>query len=109
MRPLKARTLSDAAHVALLFPQQMLEVDSFEGFARLAQRQLEKPRGNFRRERRSGGSMTAPTERLASRPASNRPSAARLPSCSLLVQTSTVLCFSSLGSRNERPFCSALV
>jgi len=48
MRPLEARTLGDAAHIALLFTQQVLEVDSFEGLARLAQGQLEKPSGNFR-------------------------------------------------------------
>ena len=53
MRPLETRTFGDAAHVALLFAEQVLEVDSFEGLARLAQRQLEKPRRNFRRDRRS--------------------------------------------------------
>ncbi len=37
----------------------------------------------------------------------NLPSAARLPSSSLLVATSTMLCLSSFGSRNASPFCSA--
>ena len=57
---------------------------------------------------RNGGSITAPDDSSARSAASNFPSAAKLPSGSALVHTSVTLCFSSFGSRNERPFCSAL-
>ncbi len=59
------------------------------------------------RRERSGGSITAPGDSCDSSAASKRPSAARLPSGSALVATSTMLCLSSFGSRNARPFCSA--
>ena len=63
--------------------------------------------GMSSRRLRSGGSIDArrPTAAPAA-PASNLPSAARLPSGSLLVHTSVTLSLSSFGSRNARPFCS---
>src|SRR5215472_2022329 len=51
VRALESGALGDAAHVALLLAQQLLEVDALEGFARFAQRQFEEARGQLRRHR----------------------------------------------------------
>ena len=45
MGALEPGALGDTAHVALLLAEQLLEVDALECLARLAQRQLKKPRG----------------------------------------------------------------
>jgi len=57
MRALEPRPFRDAAHVALLATEQLLEIDALEGLARFPQRQLEETRRDLRRHRliRRGG------------------------------------------------------
>src|SRR5512138_3131941 len=54
MGALEARLVGDAAHVALLATEELLEVDPLEGLARLAQRQLEEARRDLGRGLRIG-------------------------------------------------------
>ena len=49
VRPLEPGLLGDAAHVALLATEQLLEVDALERLACLAQRKLEEARRDLRR------------------------------------------------------------
>src|SRR5512144_1469028 len=48
VRALEPGALGDLAHVALLAAEELLEIDSLERFARLAQRKLEEARGDLR-------------------------------------------------------------
>src|SRR5512142_3551267 len=48
---LEPRLLGDAAHVALLAPEELLEVDALERLARLAKRKVEETRGELGRDR----------------------------------------------------------
>src|SRR5262249_46895847 len=50
VRPLQARALGHAAHVALLLAEQLLEIDALERLARFAQRQLEEARRELGRD-----------------------------------------------------------
>ena len=63
--------------------------------------------GMSSRRLRSGGSIAAPADSCASSAGSNLPSAARLPSGSLLVHTRVTFGLSSFPSRNASPFCSS--
>src|SRR6185295_1629707 len=47
VRALEPGLLGDAAHVALLAAEELLEVDTLERLARLAQRQVEEARGDL--------------------------------------------------------------
>src|SRR5512142_3330844 len=54
VRAFEPGLFSHLAHVRLLTAQKLLEIDALECFARLAQRQLEKARGNLRGDRTIG-------------------------------------------------------
>ena len=64
VRALEPGLLRDAAHVALLAAEELLEIDALERLARLAQRQLEEARGDLRRDRlvRRGGFAQQPLD-----------------------------------------------
>src|SRR4029450_10992713 len=47
VRAFEAGLVGHTAHVALLATEELLEVDPFERFARLAQRQIEEARGDL--------------------------------------------------------------
>src|SRR6476646_3440005 len=62
MGALEPGLFGDLAHVALLAPEQLLEIDPLEGLARLAQRQLEEARRDL------GGDHLVRRGRLAEQP-----------------------------------------
>ena len=64
VRALEPGLVGDAAHVALLAAEQLLEVDPLERLARLAQRQLEEARGDLRRDDAAFGGAASPSRRL---------------------------------------------
>jgi len=54
VRAFKTGLFGNPAHVALLPAEELFEIDAFERLARLAQRQVEKSRGDFRRHGMGG-------------------------------------------------------